>query len=322
MAAGFPGVFPGGLTIGYKIIGAVQKQVSGAAGYPGVFTGGLTTGYTTIGAVQKAVAAGGPITLTVTDGMMLSDVPAKQENHLLQDKMLLLDRQYLTIDKLLLDRIYLADSIVSSFFKILFDSLFIGDSGLAQIIAGLVERLATDKILLLDYVTKIQEGELIDGLLIGDQKGPVFLSSVLQDRFFVTDTIVLQALKVFRDLSLLGDSGLSQKVLQLLQQDLMLIADLRLSQTEKTVQDIIETSEYVVKLAQALMGDNLLVSDVATVSLLSAVIEYLIWAKLRVIDILSVQAKYEVDYLGTRVKYNEDYLEAGIGWNNTEVSLQ
>ena len=59
MAAGFPGIYPGGFTTGYKIIGAVQKQVSGAAGYPGVFPGGFTTGYKTIGGVQKNVAAGG-----------------------------------------------------------------------------------------------------------------------------------------------------------------------------------------------------------------------------------------------------------------------
>lgn len=64
MAAGYPGIFPGGLTTGYKIIGAVQKQVSGAAGYPGVFPGGLTTGYTTIGAVQKNV--GSDISLALT----------------------------------------------------------------------------------------------------------------------------------------------------------------------------------------------------------------------------------------------------------------
>ncbi len=56
---GYPGVFPAGLTTGYRIIGAVQKQVSGALGYPGVFPAALTTGYTTIGAVQKDVTVAG-----------------------------------------------------------------------------------------------------------------------------------------------------------------------------------------------------------------------------------------------------------------------
>lgn len=52
MSAGYPGVFPAGLTTGYLNIGAVQLyRVS--AGYPGVFPGGLSTGQLNIGAVEK-----------------------------------------------------------------------------------------------------------------------------------------------------------------------------------------------------------------------------------------------------------------------------
>ena len=54
--AGFPGTFPGALTIGYLSIGAVQKQVT-SVGFPGTFPGGLTIGYKNMGAVQKAIAA-------------------------------------------------------------------------------------------------------------------------------------------------------------------------------------------------------------------------------------------------------------------------
>ena len=49
---GFPGTFPGGYTIGYTTIGAMQKKTN-SVGFPGTFPGGHTTGYTTIGAVQK-----------------------------------------------------------------------------------------------------------------------------------------------------------------------------------------------------------------------------------------------------------------------------
>jgi len=59
-SAGFPGTFQGGLTTGYKNIGACQKQKSNTTlGFPGVFQGGLTTCYKGIGAVQKNEPSGG-----------------------------------------------------------------------------------------------------------------------------------------------------------------------------------------------------------------------------------------------------------------------
>lgn len=61
---GFPGTFPGGLTIGYLSIGAVQKNKTGTErGFPGTFPGGLTVGYLNIGAVQKT-PSGGAVILT------------------------------------------------------------------------------------------------------------------------------------------------------------------------------------------------------------------------------------------------------------------
>ncbi len=64
--AGYPGVFPGGLTTGNLSIGAVQKG-TGAKGYPGVFPGGLTTGNLNTGAVQEAV----PAVVTANGNMFL-----------------------------------------------------------------------------------------------------------------------------------------------------------------------------------------------------------------------------------------------------------
>lgn len=323
MAAGYPGTFPGGLTTGYIIIGAVQKQVSGAAGYPGVFPGGLTTGYITIGAVQKNVAAGGTLyERTAVDGIGISDAPRKQENHLAFESVLFSDTQKVSIDKILIDRVFLTDSISKSMSKLLLDMLFLGDSGLAQIISGLVERLLTDKVLLLDYSQKIQEGRLIDGLLLGDQRGAINLTKVLEDRFFITDTIVLQALKVLHDKVLLGDSELRQKALQLLQLDITLIADLRFSQTDKSIQDVIETSEYVIKFAQMLTIDNMLFSDQSTQLLLSSVVEYLISAQLRMINLLSIRVGHNNDYLSTQAGQKDNYLGRQISWNNTEVVWQ
>ncbi len=51
--AGYPGVFPGGLTTGNERIGACGT-LSAGLGYPGVFPGALTTAHMTIGAVQIA----------------------------------------------------------------------------------------------------------------------------------------------------------------------------------------------------------------------------------------------------------------------------
>ena len=55
---GFPGSFQGGLTTGYRMIGAVLNLKNTASkGFPGAFQGGLSTGYRTIGAVQTQYVA-------------------------------------------------------------------------------------------------------------------------------------------------------------------------------------------------------------------------------------------------------------------------
>lgn len=54
---GYPGVFPGGLTTGFKIIGGAQKTITGAAGYPGTYPAGLTSSGMDIGAAQKQASA-------------------------------------------------------------------------------------------------------------------------------------------------------------------------------------------------------------------------------------------------------------------------
>lgn len=59
----YPGTFPGGLTTGYLVTGAVQKQTTGDKAYPGTFPGGLTTSYMNIGGVKKQVTT--PPTSTV-----------------------------------------------------------------------------------------------------------------------------------------------------------------------------------------------------------------------------------------------------------------
>lgn len=51
MSQGYTGTFVGGLTSGYRIIGAVQRAPNGLA-FPGAFVGGRTTATMTIGAVQ------------------------------------------------------------------------------------------------------------------------------------------------------------------------------------------------------------------------------------------------------------------------------
>lgn len=61
-SAGYPGSFPGGLTTGFRVIGASQKVVTGTSGYPASFPGGLTTGNYDIGAVQKNVVTNTTVT--------------------------------------------------------------------------------------------------------------------------------------------------------------------------------------------------------------------------------------------------------------------
>ena len=279
-----------------------------------------------------APAGGQTFTVSITDGIMMLDPSASDQQHTLSEAMLLDPLRTSDLHRVLLDPMFLYDEISErriNRFVAAADQLLMSDARYFDLLLARIDMLMmgdTSAQDLLGAGGQTFTRAALDGLLMEDGRFFDFLIARLSS-LFLYDTVATQTTipgqvintVALTDGLLLDDRRLSDLALALVSR--MLLADTAYVGAEKarealdgllmyalpraltlelTRADTALLNDYVTQARSILWAEGLLFSESQATALIGTLIAYLVYARLRGVEFMGIRLAFK-DYLGRRI---------------------
>ena len=274
------------------------------------------------------------------DKMLLSDAPVRDLVKEMGDKLMLGDRavldggrliaimdglfvsddQYSDLAKKLRDAIFTADARTSDLMKLVIDKLLLGSEGatlregkgLLNISDGLMitDRQVLDAHKRMREALFLQDGYarellkyLLDKMMLGSSgRWEIGLKEVIRlDGLFTPDRSILQMQKLVRESLLLNEqTAVASKLTSRELLEKLFLRDYRTTTRDTYHLDQQFVSDVSRLIMETLLRDNLVVGDRVAAQWYPVLIEFLTYARLRVVQLLGVSTR-AIDFLGRRL---------------------
>jgi hypothetical protein len=256
--------------------------------------------------------------LAAADRLMLVDTVLAEKlssglDITITDTLLLADSVNRTLEKFALDHLLLTDSVTTAIAgaglvieRLLTDGLLLSDSPIRELLIT-----AGDALLMKDAPIKELLRNLIDNLMLVDSAEALIVTGeleiLLRDGVLMEDQFYFDRYAQFRESIFLSDARMSELLREL--HDSMLVADGRAMEYGISSISSLLLSDVIERMWGITASEGLLFKDEAATVWTGVVIDFLVYARLKSVDLLGIETSNR-DLLGITVSNNIWRVEA------------